>query len=634
MMAPTSPTQPTSLAQATSPEHAPQGAAPLEGRAALALGAFHEGSPEAPSTRFRVWSTRAREVAVRIGGEDHPMTPQGGGVYEACLPVPVGTRYLFVLDGVPTPDPYARFLPDGVHGEAEVTDLGAYTWGHADWPGLALEDCVFYELHVGTFTPEGTYRAAAARLPYLKALGVTAIQMMPVAAFDGAHGWGYDGVAFYAPHAPYGRPEDLMALIDEAHGLGLAVLLDVVYNHFGPAGNYLGAYSPSYFTDRFASPWGEGLDFAEPHMRRYVTDNVKMWLRDYRFDGLRLDATANMTDDSAVHILRELASEVHALGGTHLLLAEDHRNLPTLVTEDGLDGIWSDDFHHEVRVSLTGEGEGYYAGYRGGAADLAYTIRRGWRYEGQFWNVPGEEHGRGHSAETLQAAEFVYCIQNHDQVGNRALGERLHQSPGVTLAQVRGAATLLLTLPMTPLLFQGQEWMASTPFLFFSDHAGELGQAVSEGRRREFVYFSGFSGDGVPDPQDPATFTRSKLNWAEREHGEHARTLALYRELLRLRRTDPVLRNRDRRRLSTGHSGDLLWVRTQFPANETPGGERVLLWNLGAEPCRPADLALPFALPPRLLLRSEGDGSHPVGGADLGSTLNLGPGEAALLGSP
>ncbi|MBZ9715262.1 malto-oligosyltrehalose trehalohydrolase [Deinococcus multiflagellatus] len=583
--------------------------------------------PGENSTRFSVWSTRAHTVQVRLNGQTLPLQPQGEGYFETTLPVGAGARYQFVLDGQALPDPYARFLPDGVHGEAEVVDLQAYPWQHQDWAGRPLHDCVFYELHVGTFTPEGTLKAAAERLPELAALGVTAVELMPLAAFPGQRGWGYDGVALYAPFAPYGRPEDVMAFVDRAHGLGLAVFLDVVYNHFGPDGNYLSAYSPSYFTERFHTAWGQGLDYAEPHMRRLITDNARMWLQDYRFDGLRLDATASMQDDSPEHILAELAREVHALGGHHLLLAEDHRNHPELVTEAGLDGIWVDDFHHEVRVAITGEQEGYYAGYRGHAEGLARILNRGWLYEGQFWNVSGEEHHRGKSADGLEAPSFVYCIQNHDQIGNRALGDRLQAHEGVTAAEFRGASTLLLSLPMTPLLFQGQEWMAGTPFPFFSDHYGELGQMVTEGRRREFAYFSGFSTLAVPDPQAQATFESAKLNWAERDQGEHARTLALYRALLRLRREDPVLSVRTRRALSagtfraaTGTEG--LWVRWQ-----TEHGERVLLWNLTGEALTPRTLALPFALPPAVALYSEGDPAQPP----ALDTLTLGPGEAALF---
>nr|WP_231557355.1 malto-oligosyltrehalose trehalohydrolase [Deinococcus sp. YIM 77859] len=570
-------------------------------------------------TCFRVWTTTTTDVAVRVNGEPHPMHPQGEGLFELVLPVGAGTRYLFLLDGVPTPDPYALFLPDGVHGEAEVVDLHAYTWQHTNWRGLPLAECVFYELHVGTFTPEGTYRAATEKLPELAALGVTAIELMPLAAFPGGRGWGYDGVAPYAPYAPYGRPEDLMALIDAAHGHGLAVFLDAVYNHFGPDGNYLSAYSPRYFTERFHTPWGAGLDYAEPHMRRLITENARMWLRDYRFDGLRLDATQEMQDDSPVHILRELADEVHALGGTHLLLAEDYRNLPELVTEYHLDGMWVDDFHHEVRVTLTGDRDGYYAAFQGGAAALANVINRGWVYEGQVWPLDEKLHGgpqRGKPADGLGAASFVYFIQNHDQVGNRAVGDRVHHLERVPLALFRGASTLLLTLPMTPLLFQGQEWAASAPFPFFSDHHGELGQLVSEGRRREFSLFEGFAGE-VLDPQAETTFQLAKLNWAEREQGEHARTLALYRDLLHLRRKDPVLRHRDRSGLRAGHVGDVLWVR-----HVTESGERVLLWNVGREAADAQALGLPFSLPTPVLLHSEGR-----------EGMRLERGEAVLLGS-
>ncbi|MFC4637428.1 malto-oligosyltrehalose trehalohydrolase [Deinococcus hohokamensis] len=558
----------------------------------------------------------AQEVAVRVEGMDHPMAPQGDGFFQTDLPVGAGTRYLFVLDGLPTPDPYARFLPDGVHGEAEVVDLEAYRWQHPDWAGVVLADCVFYELHVGTFTPQGTYRAAQERLPHLKALGITAIELMPVAAFDGARGWGYDGVALYAPYAPYGRPEDLMAFVDAAHGLGLAVVLDVVYNHFGPAGNYLRRYAPSYFTDRFSTAWGEGLDYAEPHMRRLITGNARMWLRDYHFDGLRLDATQSMQDDSPVHILRELAGEVHALGGTHLLLAEDYRNLPELVTEDRLDGIWVDDFHHEVRVTLTGERDGYYRAFQGGAAALAQVIRRGWVYEGQTW--PLDEAPRGRPADALDAPNFVYFIQNHDQIGNRAAGDRVHHLAQVTPAHFRGASMLLLTLPMTPLLFQGQEWAASTSFPFFSDHEGDLGRLVSEGRRKEFGHFEGFQGEDVLDPQAEATFRLAHLNWAEAEEGEHARTLALYRDLLRLRHKDPVLRGRTRLNLTAGHAGNLLWIR-----RISAEGERVLLWNTAQTALDASALPLPFVQPDEVLLRPE---PH-----DPTAPLTLSAGEALLL---
>ncbi|WP_425147044.1 malto-oligosyltrehalose trehalohydrolase [Deinococcus sp.] len=587
-------------------------AAPISPR----LGAI----PVQDGTLFRAWSTVARRIEVCVDGQTTPMQALPNGIFEVTLPVAAGARYHFVLDGTPTPDPYARFLPDGLHGDAEVIDPSRFEWQHAGWHGVQLHDCLFYELHIGTFTAGGTYRSALERLPYLRELGVTAVELMPIAAFPGVQGWGYDGAALFAPHAPYGRPEDLQAFVDAAHGLGLTVFLDVVYNHFGPDGNYLTAYSPSYFTGRFQSPWGDGLDYHEAHMRRYITDNAAMWLSEYRLDGLRLDATQAIQDDSGKHILQELAEEVHRLGGHHLLLAEDYRNLPELVTDYHLDGIWVDDFHHEVRVTLTAEQDGYYGPYQGGAAALAHILERGWVFEGQTW--PLEDRPRGKPADTLDAPRFVYFIQNHDQIGNRAAGDRLHHHSAVSPRAFRAASLLLLSLPMTPLLFQGQEWAASTPFLFFTDHHGELGKAVSEGRKQEFGHFEGFSGE-VPDPQDGATFEASRLNWDEQTAGEHAQTLALYKEAIALRKSDAVLKDSRRDTLEAGHLGDLLWVR-----RSDRHGERLLLWNLGAT-LHLSDLDLPHPLPPRLLLHSEGHLRD-----EAFATGILGSQEAVLLAGP
>ncbi len=560
------------------------------------LGAF----PAEGGTCFRLWTTRAQEAAVVVNGETHPMTPLGDGVFETVLPVGAGARYRFALDRETLPDPYARFLPDGVHGDAEVIDLGAYRWQHPPAP-RPLTQSVIYELHLGTFTPEGTLRAAQERLPYLRDLGVTTVELMPLAAFPGRRGWGYDGVALYAPFAGYGRPEDVQAFVDAAHGLGLSVLLDVVYNHFGPDGNYLARYSTGYFTDRFHTPWGGGLDYREPHMRRLVIENALMWLTEYRFDGLRLDATQEIHDDSEVHVLRELASRIHALDGEHLLIAEDYLNRPPLILEDRLDAVWVDDFHHTVRTSLTDERDGYYAPFERGASAIAHAVRRGWVYEGQTWPLDGDlkDRPRGAPADALRADNMIYFVQNHDQIGNRAHGDRLDAFPGVGAAGLRGATLLLLTLPMTPLLFMGQEWAAGTPFLFFSDHKGELGHKVSEGRAQEFGHFAGFDGN-VPDPQDTSTFQASVLNWAEQQEGEHARTLAAVRAALRLRHEDPVLQDATRDGLDAGSDGDVLWVR-RWDAR----GERVLLWNLG-EARAVRDLNLPFALPDTRLLSSEG----------------------------
>ncbi|WP_245557562.1 malto-oligosyltrehalose trehalohydrolase [Deinococcus peraridilitoris] len=535
-----------------------------------------------------MWSTRARSAGVVLLGEEgevlnrHPLQARGGGVFETKVEgVGVGTRYKFEVDGQAFPDPYARFLPEGVHGPAVVWE-NRFEFRHAS-PKLRADELVIYEMHVGTFTEEGTYRAAAEKLPFLKDLGVNCLELLPVSSFPGTRGWGYDGVAHFAPYKEYGSPEQLQAFIDRAHELGFVVLLDMVYNHFGPDGNYLGAYSPEYFTDRHKTPWGDGLDYSNPFMRHLVLDSAEHWLREYRFDGFRLDATQDIQDDSEKHVLRELAEHVHALGGGHFLFCEDYRNSPHLVTEFGTDGIWADDFHHQVRVTLTGEQDSYYSAFTPGAAGLARLIERGWLYEGQQWPLENEhlEGGRrGQSAGALRAENFVYFIQNHDQIGNRALGDRLPETAG--LEGYLTASALLLFLPMTPLLFQGQEWAASTPFQFFSDHHGELGQLVSQGRLSEFGHFAAFQGPEmqkkIPDPQAESTFVTSKLNWNEIGEGEHARTLELYRALLALRREDPVLRHASRGDLQAGAVGNVLWVRRWHD-----GQERVLLANFGQE---------------------------------------------------
>jgi maltooligosyltrehalose trehalohydrolase len=543
------------------------------------------------STRFRAFATTARRCQVRLFAEDgavlrtDDLADLGGGMHEARLEgVGPGSLYKLVLDDRELPDPYARFLPAGVHGPAMVMASGH----HFQHAGVfrPLGEQVIYEIHVGTFSPEGTYAGVAARLPALRDLGVTAIELMPLAAFAGSRGWGYDGVALYAPFAGYGTPDQLRALVDEAHGLGLAVFLDVVYNHFGPAGNYLAAYSPEYFTGAIQNAWGDCPNFQHPVMRRKILENARYWLTEFRFDGLRLDAAHAIVDPSPRHILTDLSDLAHGMEPPRLLIAEDDRNQPALVSELHLDGIWADDFHHQVRVTLTGEQDGYYAAYPGGAAAIAETIAGGWWYQGQVYPPSGKS--RGHRAALLPAEAFVYCIQNHDQIGNRALGERLeHQIPP---SAYQAVSTLLLYLPMTPLLFMGQEWAAGTPFQFFTDHDPELGQLIAEGRRSEFKAFAAFADPqrraAIPDPQDPATFARSRLDWSEREREPHASTLALYRQLIQLRRTDPVLRRSSRQGLSASAEGPLLMVN-----RASAEGRRVLVVNFSAAP-----VALPGAL--------------------------------------
>jgi maltooligosyltrehalose trehalohydrolase len=544
------------------------------------LGAEVRGGP---TTRFSLFTTSASRCAVRLyqdahtPGEDVTMHARGGGLFE--LPVEDvghGALYKFVLDERELPDPYARYLPHGVHGPAMVVEP-RYVFRHPRPP--APQSRVIYELHVGAFTEHGTFAAACLRLPELAELGVNTLELMPVNAFAGARGWGYDGVSLYAPHAEYGTPDELRALVDAAHGLGLSVLLDVVYNHFGPAGNYLAAYCPTYFTTEVRNAWGDAPNYSFTPMRALVIENARYWIEEFRFDGLRLDAVHAIADRSTPHVVKELADELRHVLPQACVIAEDDRNEPALVREQGLDAIWADDFHHQLHVTLTRERDGYYAAFDPGVADLARAIERGWLYEGQRFASWAE--ARGKPAGDLPAQAFVYCIQNHDQVGNRALGERLTRA--ISLDAYCTASTLLLFLPMTPLLFMGQEWAASTPFLYFTAHEPELGEQVVRGRREEFKSFSAFADEAarerIPDPQAEASFMRSKLRWDERERAPHARVLSLYRALLALRRSDPVLSHPSRAELSARAHGPLLEVR------RTLRDEQRVLWaNFGSEP--------------------------------------------------
>jgi maltooligosyltrehalose trehalohydrolase len=527
---------------------------------------------------FGAYVTPSRACAVRIRDADgaarglYPMRAIGGGYFETRVEgAGPGTLYELVIDGRKLPDPHARFLPMGVHGPARVE---AARYVPKNRPvATRLAEQIIYEIHVGTFTPEGTYDAARRRLGYLASLGVRTIELMPLAAFAGARGWGYDGVAHYAPFAPYGEPDDLRRFVDEAHGYGLSVVLDVVYNHFGPSGNYLSAFSDEYFVQA-ETTWGQAPDFARAPMRRYVIDNATYWVREFGFDGLRLDAIHAIDDRSEVHVLREVTAAVHQLG-KRVLFAEDERNDPDVVTSLGFDALWADDFHHQLRVTLTGENEGYYGAYAPGARGVADAINRGWIYEGQIFPATGNP--RGKPARELLAESLVYCIQNHDQIGNRPFGDRL--SASVSTDAYCAASMLLLFLPMTPLLFMGQEWAASTPFLYFTDHEPELGDAIAEGRRRELRSFSAFAdpASALPDPQAAQTFESSKLRWDERSEEAHRAVLELYRELLYLRRTDPVLQDPARERLQAEARGDVLVVRRALGADV-----RVLCVNFGA----------------------------------------------------
>ena len=438
-----------------------------------------------------------------------------------------GTLYKFVVGGQELPDPYARYLPAGVHGPAMVVD-SKYTWKHPAAPPPPPGQEIIYEVHVGTFTNEGTFEAARGRLDYLAELGVTAVELMPLSSFAGGRGWGYDGVAHFAPFAGYGTPDDLRRFIDAAHERGLRVLLDVVYNHFGPAGNYLRQFSKSYFTSAVHNAWGEALDFRDEAMRRYVLDNARYWFTEFRIDGLRLDAIQTIVDPSPRHILAELGDQASKFAPPRILIGEDDANDPRRISEMGLTGVWADDFHHALHVTLTGETDGYYSGYPRGAETLARIIERGWLYEGEI--SPSTGKPRGHRATGMDAAAFVYCLQNHDQIGNRAVGDRLTER--VSPDAYRAASVLLLLLPMTPLLFMGQEWGATSPFLYFTDHEPDLGKLISLGRRDEFKSFRDFADPerraSIPDPQSLDTFARSRLRWEERDaRGTCARARSL-----------------------------------------------------------------------------------------------------------
>ncbi len=497
--------------------------------------------------RFRVWAPLPTRVDLVLDDRRVPMERDDRGWWHADADAAAAALYGYSLDGgPPRPDPRARALPHGVDGLAQLV-ADDHPWADQRWTGRPLAGSVIYEAHVGTFSPVGTFDGMVDKLPQLVELGVDVLELMPVHSFPGRHGWGYDSVGLFAPHEPYGGVAGLRRLVDAAHGVGLAVVLDVVYNHLGPSGNHLPAFGP-YLSDRHHTGWGQALNFDGPgsdEVRAFVVDNVCMWLRDFHVDGLRLDATDAIVDDSATHVLAEMADAVDRLSVTLrrplFLIAENNRNDPRLVRSPeaggfGLDAVWADDWHHAVHVALSGDAEGYYEDFTANDA-LATALRRAWVFDGR-WS-PHRQRRHGASPAGLAGRRFVVATQNHDQVGNRATGNRFPTM--VTTGRLKIAAALLLTSPFTPMLFQGEEWAASTPFQYFTDHADpELAAAVREGRRAEFAAF-GWDPDEVPDPQDPETFARSHLDWDERATEPHAEMWAWYRELLRLRRRCPAL---------------------------------------------------------------------------------------------
>jgi maltooligosyltrehalose trehalohydrolase len=542
---------------------------------------------------FGVWAPRVRSLAVRAGGRTVPMEREDRGVWRGSVEgVAAGDDYLLVLDGErERPDPRSRFQPHGVHGPSRLVDLGPPPDPFA--APAALKDLVFYELHCGTFTPEGTFDAAIGRLGHLAALGVNAVEVMPVAAFPGSRGWGYDGVDLYAVHAAYGGPAGFRRFVDACHEAGLAVVLDVVYNHLGPDGNYLAEFGP-YFSD-ITTDWGPAVNLDGPgsdFVRGFVLDNAEQWVAGYGVDGLRLDAVQALYDRGSVHILEELATRVHTARPGSVVVAESDLHQPLLVTAYGIDAMWADDLHHALHVAITGETSGWYEGFTD-LSSVAKALETGWVFTGQYSPHLDRRHGRDPAG--LGGERFVVCTQNHDQVGNRAFGERLAALVGPDLDAV--ASVLVACSPFLPLLFQGQEWGETRPFLYFTDHEPGLAASVLKGRREEF---GAFGWDEVPDPNDPASFERSKLDWS-RAGGE---TLALWTTLLRLRREVPALGNCRRdlaaarvdpeRRLVVLERGDPSGSRAVVAANLGEGSQHVpvdtgkLRLRVATRPCLPS----------------------------------------------
>ncbi len=498
---------------------------------------------------FRVWAPTPKKVQFQCDGEVFAMRQELGGWWSVEMAgFQNDSDYGFLLDDEgPFPDPRSLYQPDGVNGLSRSINHDAFKWEDAKWQAPPLSAAIIYELHIGTFTPAGTFEAAIEKLDHLMKLGITHVELMPVNEFSGDHGWGYDGVDLFAPQHTYGAPEQLKRLVNECHKRRLAVLLDVVYNHFGPSGNHLGKFGP-YFTKKYLSPWGEAVNFdgAGSHeVRRYFCDNALMWLRDYHFDGLRLDAVHAIIDTSAEHFLEQLSREVNELkstiGRNLVLIAESDLNDPKLLRPVekggyGLDAQWSDDFHHALHTLLTEEREGYYKDF-GSMADLAKALKQAYVYDGQFSPHRCRHHGR--SPKGLQGNQFLGYLQNHDQVGNRAKGDR--SSRFMTVGRLKIGAALVLTAPFIPMLFQGEEWGATTPFQYFTSHSDlKLGEAVRQGRRREFAAF-GWDPDEIPDPQARETFERSKLNWSEATTGSHADILNWHTRLIHLRQSHSAL---------------------------------------------------------------------------------------------
>jgi maltooligosyltrehalose trehalohydrolase len=602
----------------------------------------------APATAHaRVWAPDCHSADFVVeGGDVTPLARETGGYFSGDVRrVEAGSRYKFRLNGGDAfPDPASRFQPDGPHGWSEIVDPSDFEWGDRDWRGVSLRGQVLYEMHIGTFTKAGTFRAAIERLPDLVDVGVTAIEVMPVADFAGQFGWGYDGVNLFAPTHLYGTPNELREFVDAAHRLELGVLLDVVYNHFGPDGNYLAKFARAYTAGK-RTEWGDALNFDGPDsapVREFVLSNARYWIDEFHFDGLRLDATQQIFDESPTHIIADVADAVRAAAGGKptIVVGENEPQDAKLIRARGeggydLDALWNDDFHHSARVVSSGRDEAYFSGYRGDPQELISAAKYGFLYQGQWY--AWQKQRRGTPALGVSPERFIVFTQNHDQIANSAAGRRLHQE--TSAARCRALTALLLLSPQTPMLFQGQEFAASSPFLYFADHKPELAKLVLRGREKFVSQFPSIASREaharIDDPSDPWTFVRCKLDWSDRT--KHAHTLDLHRDLLKLRREDPVLRAPRLRGVDGAVLGPHAFLLRYFGDD---GDDRLLVVNVG--PRIHADpLAEPLAAPPtrggwRTVLSTEspkygGWGAPVLDTADDGWWI---PGESATLLAP
>jgi maltooligosyltrehalose trehalohydrolase len=588
--------------------------------------------------RFHVWAPDHADVSVVVDGARHPLAAAGDGTHAGEVAgVRAGARYGFAFgDGEDVfPDPASRFQPDGPHGLSAVVDPAGFAWSDAGWSGIDLSGQVIMEVHVGTFTEAGTWAAAAERLPDLADVGVTVIEMMPVNEFPGRFGWGYDGVGLYAPTRLYGEPDDLRRFVDRAHALGIAVILDVVYNHLGPDGNFVPRFGKSIFRDR-RNDWGDVLNFDEGDvgpLRRFFIENAAYWIREFHFDGLRLDATQEIHDASPVHIIAEVTAAARAAaGGRRIIVVGENEPQNNVLLADpakggcGLDALWNDDFHHSAHVALTGRREAYYSDYDGGAREIADSLAFGFLMQGQ--RSSWQKNPRGTPVLRTPPMRFISFLENHDQVANSAAGQRLTElaQPG----RLRALTAVMLLGPQTPMLWQGQEFAASAPFLFFADHGGDVGEGARRGRREFLAQFPSLIGAELDDPVAEDTFRRCILDWRERE--THARVVAFHRDLLRLRREDPVLRLQGSAGVLASSDGDLAIIRL---LGEDAGDDRLMVVNLG--PDAPAPISAPLIAPPdrqgwRLVWSSE-DPAYGGGGtpADPFGADWCFPGDSTLL---